>query len=89
MKISYDKEADVLYLWFSLDPPPYINIENRDGDVLRIKESDGTVVGSIIFDAMARLRRGKAIDVPEVGSVPMNQWAQILLSSSEIIHAVA
>jgi uncharacterized protein YuzE len=89
MRISYDKEADVLYVWFSLDPPPYINIENEEGDVLRIKESDGTIVGSIIFDAMARLRRGKSIEIPEIGSIPMNQLARSLLFSLETTHAIA
>lgn len=82
MKISYDKEADVLYVWFSLEPPPYINIENQEGDVLRLKESDGTIVGAIIFDGLARLRRNKVIDVPEIGMIPMNDLAQALVVAS-------
>lgn len=68
MQISYDKEADVMYVWFASIDPPYINIENKNGDIVRISEKDGVVVGLIVPFAMRRLKSGKPLDVPEVST---------------------
>jgi len=64
MQISYDKHADVLYVWFASIEPPYINIENDHGNIVRISEKDGVVVGLIIPFAMERLKTGKPLDIP-------------------------
>jgi uncharacterized protein YuzE len=72
MQISYDKHADVMYVWFASTPPPYTNIENKNGDVVRISKTDGKVVGLIILFAMQRLKSGRPLDIPEVGGVPLN-----------------
>lgn len=86
MKISYDKQADVMYVWFSLAEPPYINVENQNGDIVRIKDTDGEVVGLIIYDALYRMKNGKAIEIPEVGSTPMNDLALALLKVAHREH---
>lgn len=73
MKITYDKQADVLYVWFSMVDPPYVNMENASGDVVRIVEHDGMIAGLILFDAMYRLKKGNALEVPEVGGALLNE----------------
>lgn len=87
MKISYDKQADVLYVWFAIVDPPYINLENEQGDVIRIVEKDGTIAGLILYDAMFRLKGNKTIEIPEVGNILLNEVARALLNTSEQDHA--
>jgi uncharacterized protein YuzE len=89
MKISYDKQADILHVWFSLVDPPYINVENENGDVVRIKEQDGTIVGLIIFDAMYRMKTNKVIDIPQVGEAPISEITLALMSIARTVHANA
>ena len=85
MQISYDKEADVMYVWFASVDLPYVNIENRNGDVVRISEKDGTVVGLILLFAMRRLKSGKPLDIPEISGSPLNEFA-ISLMRTEVEH---
>ena len=86
MQISYDKHADVMYVWFAPIAPPYVNIENKNGDVVRISEKEGVVVGLVILFAMERLKSGKPLDIPEVGSEHLNEFA-ISLMRAEVEHA--
>jgi len=87
MRISYDKEADILNVWFSTVDPPYINLENENGDVVRIIEKDGTVAGLIIYDAMYRMKRNADIEVPEIGVTLSNDITQTLIQNTGREHA--
>jgi uncharacterized protein YuzE len=75
MTLSYDKHADVLYVTFECAPDqPYIYVENANGDVLRIDKETNRVVGVTIPFFLKRAARGR-IEVPEIGSVPLNDIA--------------
>ena len=79
MTLSYDKNADVLYITFEALPPnAYIFIENEAGDVLKVDRMSRRVVGCTIPFFAARSKRGK-IEVPEIGAVPFNVIAEDLL----------
>jgi uncharacterized protein YuzE len=79
MTFSYDSDADVLYVTFerSLHPAQYI--ENDNGDILRIDEQSGKIVGCTILFFLQRAKTG-TISVPEIGVVPFNQIANNLLN---------
>jgi uncharacterized protein YuzE len=80
MTLSYDKEADVLYVTFEgLPNQSYVYVENENGDVLRLDKKSKRVVGCTIpfFSRRAMKRR---VTVPEVGRVPFNESARNLVS---------
>jgi len=78
--VSYDKDADVLYVTFEdLPPAAYLFVENEAGDVLKIDRNTRRVVGCTIPFFAKRAKRGKII-IPEVGAVPFNDVADELLS---------
>ena len=79
MTLSYDKEADVLYVTFeSLPARDVLYVENESGDVLRLDKTSKRVVGCTILAFSRRAAKGKVI-VPEVGPVPFNEFAAHLL----------
>jgi len=80
MNLSYDRDADVLYVMFeTLPPDAYLFVENESGDVLKIDKNTRRVVGCTIPFFAKRAKRGKII-IPEVGAVPFNDLADELLS---------
>jgi uncharacterized protein YuzE len=79
MTLSYDKNADVLYVTFeAVDPSSYQFVENEAGDVLKIDRVSSRVVGCTIPFFAARARKGKII-IPEIGGVPFNALAEDLV----------
>ena len=80
MTLSYDKEADVLYITFELLPQQsYVYVENESGDILRLNKRDGRVIGCTVPFFSKRAKDGK-LDIPEVGRVPFNDLARALLA---------
>lgn len=80
MILSYDKEADVLYVTFERLPDQnVVYVENENGDVLRLDKVSKRVVGCTIPAFSIRAARGKVI-VPEVGPVPFNELAEYLIA---------
>jgi hypothetical protein len=80
MTLSFDKNADVLYVTFEVTPPgSYIFVENEDGDVLKVDRSSRRIVGCTILSFAARTKAGKKIVIPEIGSVPFNDLVDELL----------
>lgn len=81
MIMSYDKNADVMYVTFeALPPDAYLFVENETGDILKIDRSTRHVVGCTIPFFLRRAKRGKII-IPEIGAVPFNEIADELLSA--------
>lgn len=80
MTLSYDKEADVLYVAFDRLPgAPYLYVENANGDVLRLDKESKRVVGcTILF--FSKRAVGDKVNVPEVGEVKFSPSAEELLS---------
>jgi uncharacterized protein YuzE len=79
MTFSYDELTDVLYITFEKSVGRVTYTENDEGDVLRMDEKSGKIVGVTITFFLRRAREGPII-VPEVGVVPFNQIANNLLS---------
>jgi uncharacterized protein YuzE len=79
MTFSYDANADVLYITFEHISRPAVYIENDNGDILRIDEQSGKIVGCTILFFLHRAKDG-VISVPEIGMVPFNQIANNLLN---------
>ena len=79
MTFSYDAKADVLYVTFEKIQRPALYIENETGDILRIDEQSGKIVGCTVLFFLHRAKDGP-ISVPEVGVVPFNQIASSLLN---------
>lgn len=81
MNVSYDRDADVLYVTFEVLPSSaYMFVENESGDLLKIDKSTHRVVGCTIPFFAARTKRGKIV-IPEIGAVPFNDVANELLSA--------
>jgi uncharacterized protein YuzE len=77
--LSYDKDADVLYVTFERLPNEHcIYVENENGDVLRLNKETRKVVGCTIM-AFSR-RASPRLNVPEIGAVPFNELAAALVS---------
>ena len=68
MTLSYDSEADVLYVSFEQADEPCLYVENAQGDVLRVTKRTQQVVGCTILHFSARQKEG-TITVPEIGTV--------------------
>lgn len=80
MTLSYDKTADVLYVTFEMvSGESYIYVENENGDILRLDQETRRVVGITLPFFSKRAKAGK-ITVPEVGTVPFNDYANELIS---------
>lgn len=67
--IDYDQDDDTLYVRFSSDPQKALHTETPRGDVLRISEETGRILGVTILFFMERIERGEEIEIPEVGAV--------------------
>lgn len=79
MTMSYDKLADVLYVMFEPAPSEsYFFVENAEGDVLKVDRASRRVVGCTILSFGARTKRGKAVVVPELGSIPFSQIEELV-----------
>jgi uncharacterized protein YuzE len=79
VKLSYDKDADVLYITFEpLAKERCIYVENERGDILRLNKETKRVVGCTIM-AFSR-RASETLIIPEIGSVPFNELAAALVS---------
>jgi hypothetical protein len=77
--LSYDKDADVLYVTFEQLPAhKVLYIENENGDILRLDRESKRVVGCTIPAFSIRCSKGRVV-VPEVGPVPFNEFAAHLL----------
>lgn len=80
MTVSYDADADVLYITFERLPNnAYIYVENESGDILRLNKQDGRVVGCTIPFFRKRAAENK-LNVPEIGPVPFNELAKAIVS---------
>jgi uncharacterized protein YuzE len=78
MTFSYDKGVDVMYVTFERLPnQEYIYVENENGDILRLDRTTKRVVGITIPFFSERLKDNK-LEVPEVGLVPFNSFAEEL-----------
>ena len=81
MIMSYDKNADVMYVTLeALPPDAYLFVENETGDILKIDRSTRHVVGCTIPFFLRRAKRGKII-IPEIGAIPFNEIDDELLSA--------
>jgi uncharacterized protein YuzE len=79
--LSYDQDADVLYVTFERLPhQEYIYVENENGDILRLDKCMKRVVGCTIPFFSKRSMEQK-ISVPEVGEVPFNERTEELLTA--------
>lgn len=80
MTLSYDKDADVLYVSFERLPgQSYLYVENINGDVLRLDKETRLVVG-ITIPFFARRSEENPLSIPEIGPVPFNRRADELVS---------
>ncbi len=80
MTLSYDREADVLYITFERLPnQSCVYVENENGDILRLNKHDGSIVGCTIPFFLKRSAKGR-LEIPEIGSVPFNELAKSLLT---------
>jgi uncharacterized protein YuzE len=80
MILSYDKDADVLYVTFERPPESsYVYVENECGDVLRLDKTTKKVIGCTIPYFSLRTKDNK-IEIPEVGSIAFNEAAENLVS---------
>lgn len=66
MRISYSKDADVLYISFAPPSGRVASVENSNGDILRIDKSTGEIIGVTIQLFMYRVGTGEKITVPGV-----------------------
>lgn len=72
MRITYSKEADMLYISFTPPAGRVASVENSNGDILRIDTSSGKIIGVTIQLFMYRVGTGEKIEVPEIGfSIPI------------------
>jgi uncharacterized protein YuzE len=67
MRITYSKDADVLYLSFTPATGKVATVENANGDLLRIDTTTGKIIGVTIQLFMYRIGTGEKIEIPEVG----------------------
>jgi len=72
MRITYSKEADVLYISFVPPSGRVSSVENAQGDILRIDTSTGQVIGVTVPLFQCRVDQGEKIEIPEIGfSLPV------------------
>jgi uncharacterized protein YuzE len=78
--VSYDKDADVLYITFERLPDnAYVYVENESGDILRLNKQGGRVVGCTIPFFCKRAAQNN-LNIPEIGPVPFNELVKALVS---------
>jgi uncharacterized protein YuzE len=71
MRITYSKEADVLFISFTPPMGRVASVENVNGDILRIDTLSGNIIGVTIQLFMYRIGAGEKIEIPEIGfSIP-------------------
>jgi uncharacterized protein YuzE len=83
MNISYDSDADVLYLSFETtrgEPSSYV--ENGQGDILRLCLKSKQIRG-VTIPFLTRRARTEVLKIPEIGVVPFNQRTEALLMPEE------
>ena len=70
MTLTYDANADTLYLTFEAPRggPQFYHIEAKTGDVYRIDEERRVIVGCTIIQFLRRIGR-EDITLPEIGPV--------------------
>lgn len=73
MKLSYDNDADVLYVTFESVTGDVSYVENTHGDVLRLDAATGKIIGCTIPFFLYRIQRDGEIRIPEIGLVPFNK----------------
>jgi uncharacterized protein YuzE len=81
MKISYDEQADVLYLRFEDVDAVCDYIEPTPGAVLRVNPATGRIVGCTIIAFQERLQKSGKIVVPEIASQPLPPQLRPLVAS--------
>lgn len=84
MRISYSKDADVLYLTFGEQGKYATYIEKENGDILRIDPRSGKVLGVTIQLFLYRLKSGEKIEIPEIGPVSFNHAMMSLVESRHV-----
>ena len=83
MTLEYNQDDDVLYVRFSSDRMKALHAETARGDILRLSEETGQILGVTILFFMERMGRGEQIEIPEVGLVG---FASTLVSSLRRAH---
>jgi len=68
MTFSYDEDSDVLYVTFAQPKRGVRYLETEHGDVLRLCQDTGQVVGVTIMYFAFRAKSG-TIDIPEIGEL--------------------
>jgi uncharacterized protein YuzE len=81
MKFSYDEDADVMYVTLTKPSSKVTYIENDNGDILRLDESTGMIVGFTIPRARERIDKDGKLEIPELGGVPFSDELQKLIKS--------
>ena len=71
MTISYDRQADVLYMRFEDVESGCDYIEPTPGAILRVDPSNGLIVGCTLVAFAERLRKEGKIVVPEIAAMPL------------------
>lgn len=71
MRMSYDKQHDVLYVAFEETDATCDYLETDAGDVLRIDPKTSAVVGCTIMDFNKRVRSG--LSIPAIGELHIDQ----------------
>jgi uncharacterized protein YuzE len=82
MTISYDANADVLYIMFAeCDGVECEYAERQEGLIVRVDPSSGKIYGCTITSFMRRLQRETEIVIPEVGAVPSSVLSRMALAA--------
>jgi uncharacterized protein YuzE len=67
VRISYDGDADCLYITFSPERASYLEIT---GGILRVDEYSKQVLGVTIPFFREKTAEGNGLEIPEIGAVP-------------------
>jgi uncharacterized protein YuzE len=81
MNISYDQQADVLYLRFEDVEEGCDYIEPTPGAILRVDQKTGRIVGCTILAFQERLRKYGKISVPQINGQPLPSELRALIGS--------
>ncbi len=73
MTLTYDDDADVLYLTLEDVSGPCTYKDNKYGDVFRIDTKTGRIVGCTIVFFLDRVRKSGPISIPEIGSLQFSE----------------
>jgi len=72
MRISYDREEDVLYIKFADCKEECEYVEHTPGVVLRVNPRSKEIVGCTILWFSRQLREQGRINVPEIRGLPIS-----------------